>query len=160
MIKKTILFALVLMSISCENRKEQDSGVLLKQIDSLMHDLAEVYKPGFGELMGSIQTHHIKLWLGGINENWQLAEFEIHEINEILDDLKKYQSLRKETKLLGMIIPNIEKVKSAVKSQSINTFKQEYINLTKACNDCHIDTRYEFIKITVPDRNPFSNQKF
>ena len=160
MIKKTLLFALVLMSISCKNRKGLDNGVLLKQIDSLKSEIAGVYKPGFGELMGSIQIHHAKLWLGGINENWKLAEFEIHEINELIDDLKKYQSDRKETKLIGMILPQIDRVKSAIKSKNPNAFRQEYIELTKTCNDCHRDTKYEFIKVIVPDENSYRNQKF
>ena len=160
MINKLILFALVITLISCESKKVQDNAILLKQIDSLKSELAEVYKPGCGELMGSNQIHHSKLRFGGINENWKLAEFEIHEINELLDDLKKYQSSRKETEILDMIRPNIENIKSSIESQDLVLFKQEYVRLTKTCNDCHHDTNYGFIEVKIPDKYPLGNQKF
>jgi len=48
------------------------------------------YKPGFGEFMGGIQVHHEKLWFAGTNQNWKLAGFEIHEIKESMDDIRKY----------------------------------------------------------------------
>ena len=51
MIKKTLLIALVLMSISCKNRKGLDNGVLQKQIDSLKSEIVGVYKPGFYVLL-------------------------------------------------------------------------------------------------------------
>ena len=41
--------------------------------------------------MSSIQTHHAKLWFAGMNANWRLADFEIHEIMESVDDKKSMQ---------------------------------------------------------------------
>ncbi len=133
---------------------------LILKIDSLEKELKNVYKPGFGEMMSGIQRHHMKLWFGGINKNWKLANFEIHEINELLEDLRKYQSSRKETGLLNMISPDIDSIKTAIESKDVNDFKQKYIRLTNNCNDCHLKTKYKFIKIIVPDNNPFSDQKY
>ncbi len=67
-----------------------DASILQKlaaqqsQIDSLRQKLEQI-KPGLGEIMAVIQTHHAKLWFAGINENWKLADFEVKEIKEMVD---------------------------------------------------------------------------
>src|SRR5678815_534119 len=76
---------------------------LQKQIDSLKQQLANMYKPGFGEFMSGIQVHHAKLWFAGQNQNWPLADFEINEIKEALEDIPKYCADRPEVKSLPMI---------------------------------------------------------
>src|SRR5436305_14809348 len=62
-----------------------------------------VYKPGLGEFMSSIQVHHAKLWFAGINQNWKLADVEMHEIGETLDDIRQFNTDRPEPKSLAMI---------------------------------------------------------
>ena len=39
--------------------------------------------------MSGIQVHHEKLWFAGTAKNWRLADFEIHEIMEAVDDIAK-----------------------------------------------------------------------
>lgn len=69
--------------ISCNQQTDQIQ-FLQKRVDSLDHKVAGTYKPGFGEFMSDIQVHHNKLWFAGQNQNWKLADFEIHEIMEYL----------------------------------------------------------------------------
>ena len=151
---------IAVLILSCSDGRVGGRKVLIAKIDSLEKELKNMYKPGFGEMMSGIQRHHTKLWFSGINKNWKLVGFEIHEINELLEDLGKYQSSRKETRLLHMISPYIDSIKATIESKDVNDFKQKYTRLTNMCNDCHIKTKYEFIKVTVPDNNPFSNQKY
>src|SRR6476659_9293819 len=75
------------------------------RIDSLQKQIDAAYKPGLGEFMGSMQVHHAKLWFAGKNENWKLADFEIHEMMEAIDNIQKYQTERKESKQIAMINP-------------------------------------------------------
>ena len=88
---------MVIFFLSACDQKNGDTQVLQNRIDSLENKLADTYKPGFGEFMSNIQVHHNKLWFAGKNENWELADFEINEINENLDDIKKYCKDRPET---------------------------------------------------------------
>ena len=37
----------------------------------------EIYRPPLGDIMGTIQARHIKLWLAGKLENWDLAIYEV-----------------------------------------------------------------------------------
>ena len=63
------------------------------------------YKPGLGEFMSGIQVHHAKLWFAGTAANWKLADFEVGEIKETLDDVEKYCTDRPELASLPMIHP-------------------------------------------------------
>ena len=157
--KYIFLLTLSISLIACNNHNK-DYEVLKGKVDSLENKLADAYKPGFGELMTSIQTHHAKLWFAGINQNWKLAGFEIHEINEALENIKKYQSERKESKSIDIITPAIDSVKTAVKNKNLQYFNKSYISLTDACNRCHKLTDFEFNIVKIPDKQSFSNQDF
>ena len=75
---------------ACRQPSHHHSQYLQNQIDSLRNKIAHAYSPGVGEFMSSIQMHHAKLWFAGKNENWDLANFEIEEIQESLDDIRQY----------------------------------------------------------------------
>lgn len=122
--------------------------------------VSENYKPGFGEFMSSVQAHHIKLWFAGINENWPLADFEVQEIMELVDDIQKFETDREETKLIVMIKPALDSLNSSIQQQNLSAFKSKYENLTVTCNQCHVAAKFEFNQIKIPDHNPFSNQVF
>ena len=130
------------------------------QIDSLKSRLDNSYQPGFGEFMSSIQVHHAKLWFAGINNNWELADFEIHEIQESLDDIQQFNTDRLEAKTIGMISPAIDSVSNAIKQKNQLLFKSSYTLLTNTCNNCHKATKHEFNVVTIPAIPPISNQSF
>lgn len=118
------------------------------------------YKPGFGEFMSGIQVHHAKLWFAGINQNWPLADFEINEIKESIDDLKLYQQERTETKHLNMIDGPLDSVATSISNKDEAGFKKNFLLLTNTCNNCHHEVNFEFNKVKIPDTPPFSNQDF
>ena len=130
------------------------------QIDSLKTKIAETYRPGFGEFMSSIQAHHAKLWFAGQNQNWQLCDFEIHEIMENIDDIKLYETERKESQLIDMISPAIDSVNNAIQKKDPALFKSSYVLLTNTCNTCHKTVNFGFNIVKVPDVQSFSNQDF
>jgi len=145
--------------IAC-NQQTDNSSQLQTQIDSLQSQLNGTYKPGFGEFMSNIQAHHAKLWFAGVNENWKLAEFEVHEITESLEAIEKYQAGRKESQMVGMINPALDSVNIAIEKKSSEMFKNSYTLLTNTCNNCHRATEFEFNIVKIPDSSPFSNQNF
>ncbi|MDX1279090.1 hypothetical protein [Oceanihabitans sediminis] len=133
---------------------------MLNRIEALENKLADAYKPGFGDFMGTLQNHHAKLWFAGENENWKLADFEIHEIEETMEDLMKYQADREESKMIEILNPAIESIEDAIEKKDLELFKRSYILLTNACNKCHQATGYEFNRVKVPEISNFSNQDF
>jgi hypothetical protein len=157
--KFTPLVFIFLVIAACK-QQGSNSSTLQSQIDSLKAKLNDTYKPGFGEFMSSIQVHHNKLWFAGQAQNWKLADFEIHEIQEAVDDLEKFQTEREESRQMPMIKPALDSVTSAIEQKNSAAFKTSYILLTNTCNNCHNATNFEFNQVKIPDSPPFSNQVF
>lgn len=145
--------------ISCSDNSQKLSEIQ-SQVVELQRKVNDSYKPGFGEFMSNIQVHHAKLWFAGMNQNWKLADFEIHEIEESLGDILKYQSEREETKSLNVINAPLDSVKSAIIKKDAQLFLNSYSFLTKTCNTCHEAVKFEFNKVKIPDSPPYSNQSF
>jgi hypothetical protein len=157
--KKIFLVVILLFFADCSDNSDKISE-LQNRIDSLQQKVNDSYKPGLGEFMSNIQMHHAKLWFAGINQNWALADFEVHEIEESLEDVQKYQSGREETKMISIIYPPLDSVKSAIKNKNLKSFKGNFTLLTNTCNTCHQTAKFEFNKVKIPDSPPFSNQEF
>lgn len=157
--KRSHIF-LFLLGFSACTQPGGDLQVLQSRIDSLETKLADTYKPGFGEFMSTIQAHHIKLWFAGQNENWKLADFEVHEIMEAVEGIRKYEAERPESELIDIINPALDSVNHAIERQSRILFDSSYILLTNTCNSCHREAKFEFNVVKIPDAQPFSNQDF
>jgi hypothetical protein len=157
--KPLTLLCLSLITLSC-NQKSNNNQQLQARIDSLEKELANTYKPGLGEFMSGIQVHHAKLWFAGQNQNWELADFELHEIMEALDDIKTFNTDRPEIKSLTMIYPPLDSLNKSVQQKNSASFKSNFVLLTTTCNNCHRDTDHGFNVIKIPDTPPFSNQEF
>ena len=157
--KPTICFLslVLLLNYSCGN---SENNKLVSRIDSLEKKLNNTYKPGFGEFMSNIQIHHAKLWFAGTNENWELADFEIHEIGETMDAIEKYEPEREESKSVPMMKPTLDSVSAAIQNKNLSQFKNNYILLTNTCNNCHKSVNFSFNEVKIPDSPPFSNQTF
>ncbi|MEP7230370.1 MAG: hypothetical protein ABI691_08970 [Ginsengibacter sp.] len=155
------VFLLALLS-SCSNNSGKQSSASTN-IDSLAAQLARVkeqYRPGLGEIMGGIQTHHAKLWYAAINDNWKLADYEIAEIKERIQQAEEIETDRPEVKTISMIYPAIDSVTNSIKEQTLSSFKNNFQLLTTTCNNCHTANHFEFNVITIPTSPPVSNQDF
>ena len=153
------LFGFVICLAAC-NQKEDHVARLEKQIDSLTQRMDSSYAPGLGEFMISIQMHHSKLWFAGKNGNWELANFELGEIREALDDINHYNKDRPEIRELPMIYSPLDSMRNAIFTKDPKAFNRSYIFLTNTCNNCHQVTKHGFNKIKIPDTPPVTDQVF
>jgi hypothetical protein len=149
----------LLIVASC-SQPGPDNTALQAQVDSLQRRLSNSYIPGLGEFMSGIQVHHEKLWFAGTALNWKLANFEIDEIREALDDIQRFCTDRPEIASIPMILPPMDSISKAVTQQDPSKFKSAFILLTNTCNNCHRATKHEFNVIQIPTTPPFSNQVF
>lgn len=154
-----LFFALILV-FSFSSCKDEKMERLQNDVDSLKTKMENSYKPGLGEFMLAVQTHHAKLWFAGINENWELADFETGEIKETLDDAVKYLPERKETKEVPMIFPALDSLHVSINNKDLKMFTKSYKTLTNTCNDCHKAVHFEFNVIKIPTSEPVSDQDF
>src|SRR5678809_1482138 len=155
---------LVLLSILCIltacNGQTKEAQQMQSKIDSLEKQLNKTYKPGLGEFMTGIQLHHAKLWFAGQNQNWPLANFEIHEIDESLDDIGEFCKDRPEVKSIGMLKLPIDSVTNAIQQKNLPLFQTSFSLLTTTCNNCHKATDHGFNVVIIPTAPPVSNQDF
>jgi hypothetical protein len=156
---KFILCFLILFQIAACNQNSKEES-LQRKIDTLQQKLSATYSPGLGEFMSNIQVHHAKLWFAGTNQNWPLADFEIHEIMETLDNIQKFNSDRPEVKAISMINAPIDSLNAAIAQKNIGQFKSSFAFLTNTCNSCHQATQHGFNVIKIPGSPPFSNQEY
>jgi hypothetical protein len=158
---KVVLSATLLVFIISCNQQSTDNRISLQhQIDSLRNKLDNIYSPGVGEYMSSIQMHHAKLWFAGKNGNWALANFEIEEIQETLDNIQKHCSDSPEIRQLPMIYPPLDSIKHSILQRNVASFKNSFTLLTNTCNSCHKAANHAFNVIKIPDALPVSNQVF
>lgn len=121
---------------------------------------AEYFTPGIGFFMSRIQVFHEKLGLSGEHENWDLADFYIHELEETVEELGEAKKDREELKLLFTLTQQIELIEKAVDNKDVVAFKDSFLQLTNTCNSCHVAAGFDYIVIKEPTENNFSNQDF
>src|SRR5262245_38835007 len=122
------------------------------------------FTPGLGEFMTFTQVRHAKLWLAGNAGNWELADYEIDELKEGLEDVAKYVPTYKDMPVGRMIESTIMKpiaeVEQAIKARDRVKFASAFDKLSQACNSCHQATSRSFIVIQRPTNSAFPNQSF
>lgn len=164
--KFSLLFLPVLLLFGCSDNHnmlktlQSEINYLNAKNDSLEKEIQNI-KPGLGDLMLMIQVHHNKLYFAGRNGNWQLAQFEHDEMMEILKQAEDIEKERSEVKLFHvMIYPQLDSIQQSIKLKDDDKFSTAFTNLTNACNNCHTNTKFNFNKIIIPERPPYSNQEF
>ncbi|MBR1215684.1 hypothetical protein [Bradyrhizobium sp. JYMT SZCCT0180] len=125
---------------------------------------AQPYSPGLVEFMMSVQTHHVKLWLAGNARNWELADYQLDELKELLEEIAKRVPKYRDVPVGQMIeaatMPPIGKIEAAIKARDSAKFVAAFDRLTEACNSCHEAANRGFIVIQRPATSSFPNQSF
>src|SRR6187549_2623225 len=94
------------------------------------------YKPELIEFMTFTQIRHAKLWLAGNVGNWELADYEIDELKEGLEDVAKYVPTYKDMPV-GKLIESttmkpIAEVEQAIKARDRSKFASAFDKLSQA----------------------------
>jgi len=117
----------------------------------------EPYQPGLSDIMARQQMRHIKLWFAGNAANWPLADYELGELGDGFEDVRK---------LLGDDIVDqhvgkpVEALHKAIDGKDRKAFVTAFDNLSAGCNACHKSLDHGFISIQRPNMLPYSDQNF
>ena len=166
--KKFFLGLILLSLIGCTQPQNANSAansnaaleVEIAQLKATIDDL----KPGLGETMGVIQQHHAKLYYAGTKSNWPLADYELGEIQEGLDDAVKFNPTFKGVPVADLV-PSLTKaslaqVHDAIEKKNEKAFLTAYNSLSSSCSSCHKAANHPFVQIQAPTEAQFSDQKF
>jgi hypothetical protein len=135
----------------------------LKRVEAELAAVKEL-TPGLGESMTTIQLHAGKLWFAAKAGNWELAAYEIYELEETMESVKKLNIEKNGVKISGVMdavlktqIPQLEE---AIKRKSQTDFHKAYEETLSACNDCHTESGHKFIQVIRPTAPPVTNQRW
>ena len=117
------------------------------------------YVPRLGDIMNSIQSRHIKLWFAGMARNWELAEYELSQIESGLMEAAVLYKGIPATNVTTMAEP-VRSITDAIEAKDSKRFAKAVGELTDGCNACHQSIGRGFIVIQAPTASPFSNQSF
>jgi hypothetical protein len=163
---KVLIGLAVIFLAGCSRQQDVNSNIALETRIADMEKAIEDLKPGLGEIMGVIQQHHAKLYYAGTKANWPLAEYELGEIQESLDNAMKFYPKFKDVSLpLTELIPTMTKaslglVREAIGQKNEKSFVQAFGALSASCSNCHEAANHPFVKIQSPSEAMFSNQRF
>ena len=122
------------------------------------------YVPRLNTLMMVTQLGHFKLWYAGVVQNWPLANYELAQIRANMVDARKLHPDNSKLDMSLMSQP-ADDLEEAIKAKDSAKFVKAFSKLTAACNSCHEETGFGFIKIRDPrlspiETSPFSDESF
>jgi hypothetical protein len=125
---------------------------------------ANAYLPVLADIMSGTQLRHLKLAYSGKVKNWQLADYELGQIQQSFADAARLYPVFKSIPLAELIKnesgPPLADLRKAIDAKNLDDFATAFGKLTDACNRCHRAAGVGFIVIRVPTSSPFSNQLF
>lgn len=114
--------------------------------------------------MNHIQRHANKLYFAGQNENWPLAGFYVHELEEAMEEIAdghvEDEGINISDLMKVMGLPPLELLEESIAAKNKVEFNKNYINLVNNCNTCHQSTQHPYIVITNPTTPALDNQKY
>ncbi|MFT4815030.1 MAG: hypothetical protein ACI80L_001465 [Pseudohongiellaceae bacterium] len=122
------------------------------------------YVPGLGDLMGSLQVQHGKLWFAGSAQNWPLAAYAVDAIKEGIADMIVLRPRYKRESIVEMLTlftaQPLQDLGEAVEAKDSALFMRAYDSLTEGCNTCHRNHDYGFIAIQRPTAPALTNLRY
>lgn len=151
--KKSVFSMLVALLLPCaaavaaapaartDTGNRTEIQALRQQLDELKKS---AYHPELGEQMLILQIRHARLWFAGEAGNWNLATFEVQELQEAFDAVVEHnpddanlQPERLADVLPAMTRGPIAELRKAVDAKSKVAFEKAYDGLSAACTGCH-----------------------
>ena len=156
------LLAVVLLTPACDLAPE--AGVDEERFQQLRAEMEERFTPGLHSLMVDMGMRHASLWFAGEAANWELADYMVHEFEELVEEIEELHPVYHEievAEMLGeMTLPAVEALEDAVEARDGMGFERAYDQLTTACNACHIAADRAAIVIQRPTHPPLTNLRF
>jgi cytochrome c553 len=140
------------------------SGVGGTTEDARMRELEARFTPGLHSMMTDLATRHASLWFAGAAENWALADYMVHELEEVTEHIEEvhpvYGDIQVAALLREMTLPAMEELEAAVAAGDRDGFTAAYDRLTTACNHCHEAGGRSAIVIQRPTTPPLTNLRY
>ena len=115
-----------------------------------------------GEKMNSFARRFAGLWYAGRSGNTALAQYELAEMHEVIEDVQELNKIENGVNLNGVLDAlrntQLKELGAAIQSKDPARFEVAYRDTMKMCNACHTSAAHEFIRIGIPERKPVANR--
>ena len=116
------------------------------------------------EYMMRLQWYANKLYFAAEAGNQPLAEFYLHEMEEVMEDVVKAgiidEGIQVSEHMKAYGLSYAKNFLAEVRSEGLANFTGTYEGLIANCNSCHTVTEHSYIKIITPTVPVVSNQDF
>ena len=111
------------------------------------------------DMMISILHRHAILWMAGASGNWPLADYEARQLRtRFMEAAQVYRNIPVET--VAAATKALDELAQAIATTNKAQFAPRFLELTRACNACHVSAGVGFVVIETPRTSPFTNQSF
>jgi len=140
------------------------SGVSEERLEEAIVALEERFTPGLHSLMVEVGQRHASLWFAGEFGNWALADYYLHELEELVEEIEELHPMYHEVPvaelLQEMTQPSVDRLEDAVELEDSAAFVRAFDELTAACNACHVASDRAALVIQRPASPPLTNIRF
>jgi hypothetical protein len=149
---RKLIFAAFCMGPLAGGAAYADSDWLKGSTEEKLKTLAEI-QPGVGTVMMEYSFRFGAMHYAAQGGNWKLADYQLKEMTEIQEVGEttrppRAKALKEfEEKFLGPI-------GEAIKAKDLKRFNAAFQVGMKACNDCHADQNFGFIRYELPKSSP------
>lgn len=116
------------------------------------------------ELMFHNQRYINKMYFAGKNQNWDLAKFYHHEIDENMEKILEgniEEEGKNVSELARQMFPeSFKDLEQSIASKDTARFLKSYDLVIRTCNNCHAASGYGFVKIKTPVEPAYKNQEY
>ncbi|MCS7020120.1 MAG: hypothetical protein RMJ87_13985 [Cytophagales bacterium] len=166
--KSLIIILLAMLGLVSCQPASNEAAALRNQFTDLQTRQAALenkqYIPHLGWAMVQVQVYHAKLYFAGAAQNWKLADYYVHELEEALEDVEQlhpeHEGVKVAELVKAMALPEVENVAKAVEQQDAVAFSAAFEKLTHSCNQCHQAAGKAIIRIKIPQNAGLPNQDF
>jgi hypothetical protein len=155
---KLVAAAGCLMALSAP-ASAQFSGTAAPPTDWLTGTTEEQLKtlagiqPGVGTVMIEYSHRFGTMYYAAQGGNWKLADYQLKEMTEIQEVGETTRPAR--AKALKMFEEkSLNPIGEAIKGQNLKAFNVAFQAALKACNECHVDQKFAFIRYELPKSSP------
>jgi hypothetical protein len=134
--------------------------VLAAGVASVRSQPLPAAEPELATQMGGLQLHTHKLMLSIAAENLPLAEFYLHEVHEVAEQLEvlfpEHDGVPVAALVEALLVPRLTAHENALEGGRWESVRSELGQLVDACNACHAAADHGFIRVELTTENPFS----
>ena len=166
MYKKTTLGILVMLVVVVIFNFFQIQTLKVENahLENLIEEQSAPEEIEIADVMAKLQRHMNKLWFAGNEENWELAGFYVHELEEAMHEISDGNVVEDNIQLSPMMekygLIAVEELNKSIQEKNIEGFSHTYNQAIIACNNCHKLSQHSFIQITIPESPALDNQQY